>query len=88
MGTEPLRRLGLSAWRMVLRGRCTLVRLLMSVQFLLLHGVLLLELLGLLSVSLLHLLLLRFAGVSLGRLLVFFCLLLLHALVFLILFGG
>jgi len=73
---------------MALGGGCTLVRLLMSVHFLLLRGVLLLELLGLLRVSLLHLLFLRFTGVFRGRLLVFFYLLLLHVLVFLILLSG
>src|SRR5271169_2908686 len=65
--------------------RCTLVRLLLGLYFLLLYSVLLLELLGLLRVALLHLLFLRLAGIVLGHLLVFFFLLLLELLVFLVL---
>src|SRR5271157_41008 len=68
--------------------RCTLVRLLMRLHFLLLLSMLLLELLSLLSVALFHLLFLSVAGILLGYLLVFFFLLLLELLVFLILFGG
>src|SRR5271165_3246408 len=75
-------------WRMALRRRRTLVRLLMRLHILLLLSVFLLELLSLLSVALFHLLFLRFAGVFLGRLLVFFFLLLLQLLVFLILLSG
>ncbi len=73
---------------MALRRRCTLVRLLVRLHFLLLCSVLLLKLLSLLGVALLHLLFLSFTGVFLGRLLVFFFLLLLQPLVFLILFSG
>ena len=68
--------------------RRTLARLLPSLHFLLLCSVLLLELLGLLCVALLHLLFLRVTSAFLGRLLVFFFLVLLQLLVFLILFGG
>ena len=75
-------------WRMALRSRCTLVRLLMHLHVLLLLRVFLLELLSLLSVALFHLLFLRFAGIFLGRLLVLFFLLLLQLLVFLILLSG
>ena len=68
--------------------RYTLLRLLVSFDFLLLCSMLLLELLSLLSVTLFHLLFLSVAGILLDYLLVFFFLLLLQPLVFLILFGG
>jgi hypothetical protein len=60
-----------------LRWWCTLVLLLMRLHIQFLLAMLLLELLSLLSVALFHLLFLRFAGVLLGNLLVFFFLLLL-----------
>jgi len=62
--------------------------LLMGLDFFLLRRVFLLELLGLLSVVLLHLLFLRFTGVFLSCLLVLFILLLFELLMFLILFRG
>jgi len=68
--------------------RCTLVRRLIRLHFLLLLSVLLLDLLSLLSVALFHLLFLSVADILLRHLLVFFFLLLLQSLVFLVLFGG
>jgi hypothetical protein len=70
--------------RTVLRGfGCARPRLLTLLHLLLLSRMLLLNLLGLLSVALLHLLFLRVVEVFLGSLLVFFFLLLLQLLVFL-----
>ncbi len=63
-------------------------RLLFGLHLLRLRGVLLLELLSLLLVLLLDLLFLRFGGVGLGKLLVFFGLLLRQLLMILGLFGG
>jgi len=71
-----------------LRPRCALVRLLVSLHFLLLSCMLLFELLRLLRVTLLHLLFLGLIGRPLSRLLMLFFLLLLQLLVFLVLFSS
>jgi hypothetical protein len=77
-----------SRGRTALRLCCSLGRRLALLHLLLLSGMLLLELLRLLSVALLHLLFLGVIVVSLGGLLVFFLLLLLELLVILRFLGS
>ncbi len=67
---------------------CSLARRVVLLHLLLLSGMLLLDLLRLLSVALLHLLILRVAVVFRGGLLMFLFLLLLEFLVILVLLGS
>ena len=73
---------------MALRSWCSLARRLALLHLFLLRGMLLLDLLRLLSVALFHLLFLRVVVVFLGGLLMFFFLLLLEFLMLLVLLGG